>query len=103
MPVAPQILPFNFGDEPANSGDLVSLTCSVKGDLPIDITWALNGVPIDGRQGADVNVASTNKRNSVLSIDSVAARHAGDYTCSAANLAGATSHTATLAVNGTSQ
>ncbi|XP_025152773.1 Down syndrome cell adhesion molecule-like protein Dscam2 isoform X24 [Harpegnathos saltator] len=97
--VAPQILPFAFGDEPASWGELVSVTCSVaKGDQPIEITWAFNGTTIDSRD-SDVVVASTNRKNSVLTIESVAARHAGDYTCTASNRVGTTTHTAHLAVN----
>ncbi|XP_068990776.1 Down syndrome cell adhesion molecule 1 isoform X4 [Neodiprion pinetum] len=97
--VAPQILPFTFGEEPANWGELVSVTCSViKGDVPIVISWAFNGEPIENDQ-TDVTIGSTNKKNSVLSIEAVAARHAGEYTCSASNKAGATSHSAALFVN----
>ncbi|KAL6435025.1 hypothetical protein ACFW04_005260 [Cataglyphis niger] len=97
--VAPQILPFAFGDEPASWGELVSITCSVtKGDQPIEITWAFNGTSIDSRD-SDVVIGSTNRKNSVLTIESVAARHAGDYTCTASNRVGATTHTAHLAVN----
>lgn len=91
-----------FGDEPASWGELVSVTCSVaKGDQPLEISWAFNGTPIGSNHGSDVVVASTNKKNSVLTIESVAARHAGEYTCSASNRAGATSHSAQLTVNGT--
>ncbi|XP_043680647.1 Down syndrome cell adhesion molecule-like protein Dscam2 isoform X39 [Vespula pensylvanica] len=98
--VAPQIIPFDFGDESANWGELVSVTCSItKGDQPLDISWAFNGTPIDISRGSDVVVGSTNKKNSVLTIESVAARHAGEYTCSASNRAGAASHTALLTVN----
>lgn len=57
-------------------------------------------MPIDSRD-SDVVVGSTNRKNSVLTIESVAARHAGDYTCTASNRVGATTHTAHLAVNGT--
>nr|XP_012216026.1 PREDICTED: Down syndrome cell adhesion molecule-like protein Dscam2 isoform X12 [Linepithema humile] len=97
--VAPQILPFAFGDEPANWGELVSVTCSVtKGDQPIEITWTFNGTPIDSSD-SDIVVGSTNRKNSVLTIESVAARHAGDYACTASNRVGATAHTAHLAVN----
>nr|XP_050870167.1 cell adhesion molecule Dscam2-like isoform X46 [Vespula vulgaris] len=98
--VAPQIIPFDFGDESANWGELVSVTCSItKGDQPLDISWAFNGTPIDISRGSDVVIGSTNKKNSVLTIESVAARHAGEYTCSASNRAGAASHTALLTVN----
>ncbi|XP_017767401.1 PREDICTED: Down syndrome cell adhesion molecule-like protein Dscam2 isoform X1 [Eufriesea mexicana] len=98
--VAPQILLFTFGDEPASWGELVSVTCSVaKGDQPLEISWAFNGTPIDSHHGSDVVIGSTNKKNSVLTIESVAARHAGEYTCTAANRAGATSHSSQLTVN----
>ncbi|XP_031772528.1 Down syndrome cell adhesion molecule-like protein Dscam2 isoform X5 [Apis florea] len=97
--VAPQIAPFVITEEPANWGDSISVVCAIlKGDLPIEIAWALNGEPI-GRDRPDINVLATTKKNSILSIESVAARHAGEYTCSASNKAGATSHSATLAVN----
>lgn len=100
--VAPQIAPFAIAEEPANWGDSISVVCAIlKGDLPIEITWALNGVPIRPDR-SDINILATTRKNSILSIESVAARHAGEYTCSASNKAGATSHSATLAVNGTS-
>ncbi|XP_076390037.1 Down syndrome cell adhesion molecule 1 isoform X14 [Megachile rotundata] len=97
--VAPQIAPFVITEEPANWGDSISVVCAIlKGDLPIEIAWALNGEPI-GRDRSDINILATTRKNSILSIESVAARHAGEYTCSASNKAGATSHSATLAVN----
>lgn len=40
------------------------------------------------------------KRLSVLMIDSVNARHAGNYTCKARNLWASASYTAELVVNG---
>lgn len=99
--VAPQIAPFAIAEEPANWGDSISVVCAIlKGDLPIEITWALNGMPIRPDR-SDINILATTRKNSILSIESVAARHAGEYTCSASNKAGATSHSATLAVNGT--
>lgn len=96
--MAPQIVPFTFGDEPANSGESMSATCSVsKGDQPLEISWAFNGVPLN--DNSDVTI-STSKRLSVLQIEAVAARHAGEYTCTAANRAGAVSRAVTLTVNG---
>lgn len=98
--VAPQIFPFTFGDEPVNSGEAISATCSIlKGDFPMDISWAFNGEPISA-ESTDQFSITKGKRLSVLSIDAVAARHAGEYTCTASNKAGASSHTAALAVNG---
>lgn len=79
------------------------MVCAIlKGDLPIEITWALNGEPIRPDR-SDINILATTRKNSILSIESVAARHAGEYTCSASNKAGATSHSTILAVNGTSR
>ncbi|XP_043680434.1 Down syndrome cell adhesion molecule-like protein Dscam2 isoform X16 [Vespula pensylvanica] len=97
--VAPQIFPFSFGDEPVNSGEAISATCSIqKGDFPMDISWAFNGEPINDEH-RDQFVITKSKRLSVLQIDAVAARHAGEYTCTVSNNAGASSHMAVLAVN----
>lgn len=98
--VAPQISPITVADEPVNWGESISVVCVIlKGDLPIDISWALNGEPI-GQNYPDINIVATTKRNSIMSIDSINAQHAGEYTCTASNKAGATSQSATLAVNG---
>ncbi|XP_043494227.1 Down syndrome cell adhesion molecule-like protein Dscam2 isoform X28 [Polistes fuscatus] len=97
--VSPEIAPFDIAEKPANWGDSISVICAiVKGDVPIEISWALNGEPI-GPDRSDINILATTRKNSILSIESVAARHAGEYTCSASNKAGATSHSSTLVVN----
>ncbi|XP_047359178.1 Down syndrome cell adhesion molecule-like protein Dscam2 isoform X21 [Vespa velutina] len=97
--VSPEIAPFDIAEKPANWGDSISVVCAiVKGDVPIEISWALNGEPI-GPDRSDINILATTRKNSILSIESVAARHAGEYTCSASNKAGATSHSSTLVVN----
>ncbi|XP_076239566.1 Down syndrome cell adhesion molecule 1 [Calliopsis andreniformis] len=97
--VLPQIMPFSFGDEPVNSGEVISATCSImKGDTPIEIVWKLNGRTIDF-SNPDMTVTRITKHMSALSIESVAARHAGEYTCVATNRAGNVSHSTTLAVN----
>lgn len=94
------MLPFEFGADQMNSGDTVSVACSVyKGDLPLHITWLLNGKPALEYQGITVNLV--NKKLSTLTIDSIDAVHAGQYACLAKNLAGESSFTATLLVNGT--
>lgn len=98
--VQPGIAAFTFGDEPANSGETVTATCTViKGDYPIYIEWSLNGEPIFS-DNPDITIGSTSKRVSVLTIDTVSAHHAGEYTCSASNQAGGTSYSASLVVNG---
>lgn len=99
--VSPQIAPISFGDEPVNAGDLVSVQCVVtKGDSPLEITWTFDSQPIRSDR-MDVIVSNSGKRVKQLTIESVAARHAGEYTCVASNAAGSTSHSAKLDVNGT--
>jgi hypothetical protein len=64
----------------------------------LNLTWTLNSFPVGQNDGITVMKM---KRFSSLSIDSVQAVHAGKYTCTAANLAGSTSYSAYLNVNGT--
>ncbi|XP_043064013.1 Down syndrome cell adhesion molecule-like protein Dscam2 isoform X17 [Drosophila ficusphila] len=94
----PKITPFSFGEEPANVEDSVSVTCLIStGDLPIDIEWFFNDYGISSYSG--ISVMKGGKRNSVLSIDSVQARHAGNYSCRAKNHAAAVNYTTILVVN----
>ncbi|XP_044270359.1 Down syndrome cell adhesion molecule-like protein Dscam2 isoform X50 [Tribolium madens] len=96
--VPPQIVPFEFGEDPTNSGDLATVNCAItKGDLPINITWSLNGHPVQTIGG--ITVGQMGKRISTLSIDSVDAKHAGTYMCTAQNKAGTITHSSTLYVN----
>ncbi|XP_063975860.1 cell adhesion molecule Dscam1 isoform X4 [Diachasmimorpha longicaudata] len=98
--VAPQIASFSFGDEAVNAGDMATVQCAaVKGDLPLEIQWSLNSQPIDPDHHRDIVVRKSGQRASTLTIESVAARHAGIYSCSASNTAGSTSHSADLSVN----
>lgn len=97
--VTPQIVPFDFGGEPVNSGDSASLTCSVnKGNLPLNFNWLHNNISISNIKG--VTVMRMNKKISTLSIDSVEAEHAGWYTCVVQNIAGTAIHSAKLNVIG---
>lgn len=91
---------FSFGDDPLNAGDTASLTCIVtKGDSPLEIEWMFNNEPIDLTQH-EIAISENGKRTKQLTIDSVSARHAGEYTCIASNIAGSTSRSAQLIVNG---
>lgn len=97
--VPPQIVPFDFGEAPVDSGDMATTQCAVtRGDFPITITWRLNNQSISDISG--VAVSKINKRISTLSIDSVEALHSGIYTCIAVNKAGTVSYSAVLNVNG---
>ncbi|XP_043478447.1 Down syndrome cell adhesion molecule-like protein Dscam2 isoform X38 [Leptopilina heterotoma] len=97
--VAPQISPFTFGEEPVNAGEIASVQCAVlKGDLPLEVTWMFNDQKIQSDQ-SDIIIIDNGKRHKQLTIDAVSARHAGEYTCVASNIAGAVSRTATLDIN----
>ena len=98
-PVAPQLMPFSFGEGSLTSGQPVTVQCSiVDGDLPMTIRWMFHGRELSSQMG--ISTFRLNPRVSLLSIDSVAAGHAGDYTCTAQNAAGQANHTASLFVNG---
>nr|XP_037870627.1 Down syndrome cell adhesion molecule-like protein Dscam2 isoform X40 [Bombyx mori] len=96
--VLPQIHPFTFGEESANAGDTVGVQCMVtKGDTPINMTWLLNGKPVQQIPG--ITVTKIGHKSSSLSIDSVASIHNGVYTCSATNIGGHANYSSELTVN----
>lgn len=79
--------------------DSVTVQCTVSsGDFPIDIDWLFNNEPINSYAG--ITTSKIGKRVNVLSIESVMGNHAGNYTCKAKNIAGHTTYTAVLVVNG---
>lgn len=99
--VPPQILPFEFGDEPANAGDTASVQCVMnKGDLPANFSWSLNGRKIAQRNNMGIAFGSMSRKMSILNIDSVNGTHRGIYICHVENQAGHVNHSATLEVNG---
>ncbi|XP_046962718.1 Down syndrome cell adhesion molecule-like protein Dscam2 isoform X31 [Vanessa cardui] len=98
--VPPQILPFEFGDEPANAGDMASISCAVsKGDQPLNITWVFNGEIVSKRNDLGIVLTNVNRKTSILNIDSVNGIHRGTYYCVATNQAGSVNHSALLEVN----
>lgn len=95
----PKLAHFDFGEEPANFGDSVSIMCSIlSGDLPIDIDWLFNDYPINSYSG--ITIAKMGKKASALAIEKVEGRHAGNYTCRAKNQADIVTHSSFLVVNG---
>lgn len=97
----PKIATFSFGDAPLNFGESASVQCTVSGgDLPMTVEWTLNGLPIPTY--LEVSTPKIGKRIHVLSIDSVKADHAGNYSCVATNQAGMAEFTAPLIVIGLS-
>lgn len=97
--VPPKITPFTFGEDPMNYDEPVSISCTISGgDMPINVMWMLNRSPIE--QNSDILTEKRGKRINVLIIESVKAKHAGNYTCLAENAAGVAEHTSQLIVNG---
>lgn len=99
--VRPQIMPFQFGEESFNTGDSTGVSCLiVKGDLPINIKWTLNGNPlISGEIG--ITIAKLSAKSSILNIASVEKDHRGIFKCIAENKAGSNEYSSELSVNGT--
>ncbi|XP_025152789.1 Down syndrome cell adhesion molecule-like protein Dscam2 isoform X39 [Harpegnathos saltator] len=96
--VIPKLLPFSFGEEPLNSGQVVTVPCAVvEGDAPLTLRWTLNGHAISPHFG--ISIVDLGGRGAILSIGSVQATHAGTYTCIAENLAGRHELSADLIVN----
>lgn len=95
----PRIDPFTFGESAIHSGQTIQVTCLVsEGDLPLNITWTFNSVPLDSQ--SSVNPLRAGKKASLLLFDSVSEDQAGNYTCIAKNQAGSVSHSTTLNVYG---
>jgi hypothetical protein len=97
----PKILPFSFGQNTINEGQIGQLVCTViGGDEPFSITWSLQGDELSS--GPDLTTSQIGSRTSILMINSVAHRHSGTYTCNVSNYAGTALHSAKLVVNGKS-
>lgn len=71
----------------------------MKGDQPLEIVWTFKDETITPETHQSMHVFKTNK-NALLSIDSVSGFHSGEYTCIASNLAGTSTRSAVLVVNG---
>ncbi len=97
--VPPEIAPFAFSSDVVDEGIYAQVSCIVqKGDTPIHISWSLKGDVVSSEPG--LTTAQLGPRASILSIDAVGYRHSGEYTCTARNAAGTSSHSAELKVNG---
>ncbi|XP_060529793.1 cell adhesion molecule Dscam2 isoform X46 [Cylas formicarius] len=96
--VPPQIIHFDFGDDPINAGESTSAICSInKGDLPVNISWLHKNISIGYIDGVLVTKVGT--KASTVTIDSVQGHHAGVFTCVAENRAGSSYYSAKLNVN----
>lgn len=102
-PVPPQIVPFAYEDV-INMGDSIDLFCQIqKGDRPVKVHWSFERS--SGESGFDqmqpqMRTNRISGKTSMLSIPSASPAHTGRYTCIASNLAGTTTYSVDLTVNG---
>jgi hypothetical protein len=96
--VAPEIVPFAFGDIYEDESSQVLCVLS-KGDDPVRLEW-YHGTELLTAARQDVTVMPTGPRASVLVFNSLKASHFGNYSCQASNAAGSSSFTAQLIING---
>lgn len=98
--VPPQILPFSFGEEISNAGDIMIVQCMVlKGDLPIEISWKHNEKILKSNENG-IAISKISARVSSLNFENVDGYHRGNYTCVAMNMAGISEKSSQLNVNG---
>lgn len=101
--VLPIIAPFTFGEDELNLDDSVMASCSItKGDMPLNIYWTFNSSDhaINLTTNDGIVISRNNPKFSILAIESVKARHRGNYTCFASNKGGVAQYSAYLAING---
>lgn len=97
--VPPIIVPFSFGEKSSHFNQYLTLQCTIsEGDLPINILWTFNNQLITSE--LDIITAKMGKRSSVLTIESVTAKHAGIYSCQGENQAGIAAYSTELKVIG---
>lgn len=80
-PESPRIVPFSFGpgEEALNAGTHATLQCSVdQGDMPLSLQWIFHGKELSSQMG--IETAKFGKRTNMLTIESLAPFHAGNYT-----------------------
>lgn len=87
-------------DEPISYGDNIQLNCHVsKGDKPFHISWTIHGEEITS--GSGIETTKVGDDTSLLKVTSADIMNSGNYTCIASNVAGKTSYTIEIRVNGT--
>lgn len=110
--VPPRISPFYF-ENAVTEGMRTQLMCTTsQGDQPFNITWLRDESPIQARRDVTteqpypatgtsyIQISDYSPFSSILTINSVTAKHSGNYTCQISNVAGVAEHTADLSVSG---
>jgi hypothetical protein len=110
-------MPFLFPNKMLSEGMRSAISCQIlEGSLPISFQWSKNGQNIDSTSGLgmgspsmfdsivgfsnSVSIRSNDEYSSTLIIERLDFKHRGNYTCTATNAAGISSHSAELTVNG---
>lgn len=92
-------------------GQRVSMLCSATdGDLPMQITWYRNDIPLSGSSGdhrrrgsaEGISITEIGDYESVLRIDNLRPEHNANFTCVAENDGGKAQHSQVLRVKGKS-
>ncbi|KAI5735593.1 hypothetical protein M8J77_020362 [Diaphorina citri] len=95
--VPPKLSPTN-PERTLNVGERASLICSItKGDIPLTIKWLKDGRYLDN--SAALSITHVDQYNSMLVIDSVSARHSGNYSCTVRNMVAEDTQVQRLIVN----
>ncbi|XP_049818857.1 Down syndrome cell adhesion molecule-like protein Dscam2 isoform X3 [Aethina tumida] len=99
---APPILLYSFIEQTLQPGPAVSLKCSASGNPTPQISWTLDGFPLPshGRFVIGQYVTVHGDVISHVNISHVMVEDGGEYTCTAENRAGKSSHSARLNIYG---
>ncbi|KAJ9598444.1 hypothetical protein L9F63_010888, partial [Diploptera punctata] len=99
---APPVLLYSFIEQTLQPGPAVSLKCSSAGNPTPQIAWTLDGFPLpsNGRFVIGQYVTVHGDVISHVNISHVMVEDGGEYTCTAENRAGRSSHSARLNVYG---
>ncbi|XP_060535010.1 cell adhesion molecule Dscam2 isoform X1 [Cylas formicarius] len=99
---APPVLLYSFIEQTLQPGPAVSLKCSASGNPTPQISWLLDGfsLPSHGRFVIGQYVTVHGDVISHVNISHVMVEDGGEYTCTAENRAGKSSHSARLNVYG---
>ncbi|XP_046394996.1 Down syndrome cell adhesion molecule-like protein Dscam2 isoform X2 [Ischnura elegans] len=99
---APPVLAYSFIEQTLQPGPAVSLKCSASGTPTPQLGWTLDGFPLpaNGRFVIGQYVTVHGDVISHVNISNVMVEDGGEYTCTAQNRAGRSSHSARLNVYG---
>lgn len=99
IPVPPKIMPMQSMLNLLREGMRAAITCQIlEGDLPVTFRWERDGGVKE--LGVGASTRRLDEYSSSLVIERVTAKHTGNYTCIASNVAGTERFTVPITVNG---